>query len=212
MIGSTDGRTTVERQSAERSLYVSMGDAHMTVSRVLILLLVAGVSVPLAAQSDKSPAPKKAEVKKPDPNQITLTLKTKTGTRNKFATANAEVYLLINGDAKHKFRLDNPRNDDFKLGATDTFKNIPVNMPLEKVKSIRIESAGDDLWYCESIGVQFFQKKLQSREYKFPCGRYISAGREKKAFNATPFVDFKITRKPELAPPEKETPKEEKPG
>ena len=136
-------------------------------------------------------------------------MKTKTGTRNKNATANAEMYLLINGDPEHKFRLDNPRHDDFKLGATDTFKNLPVNMPLEKIKSIRIESAGADLWYCESISIQFFQKKLQSREYKFPCGRYISAARENKAFNATPFVDFKIAKTPVLAPPEvKEQPAE----
>lgn len=156
------------------------------------------------APAEKKPAPK---AKEPD-DRLMLTVVTRTGGTNKFARADKiQIFVLINGDREHKHRLFNPKKNNFELGATDTFANIPIDMPLEKIESIRLAAEGDDMWKCETISFQFFQKELKSRLYKFNPARYVSAAKEKKAFASTPSLDFKLTVKPVLAPPEAETKK-----
>jgi hypothetical protein len=154
------------------------------------------VSSNLVAQSQNKnpPAPKgKAKAKGKLDDRLTMTVVTKTGRTNKFARANKiKIFVLLNGDTAHKTQLLNPRKNNFELGATDTFKNIPVNLPLEEIESIRLAVEGDDMWHCESISFQFFQKGLKSREYKFTPDRFLSSAKEKKVFKPVAQLDFKL--------------------
>jgi hypothetical protein len=167
---------------------------------VLVLLASNLVAQP---QKKNPPAPKgktKAKAKAKADDRLTLTVVTKTGRTNKFARANKiKIFVLLNADTAHKTQLLNPRKNNFELGATDTFKNIPVNLPLDQIESIRVAVEGDDMWHCESISFQFFQKGLQSREHKFTPDRFLSSAKEKKAFKPVSQLDFKLT--PTLAPP-----------
>ena len=58
------------------------------------------------------------------------------------------------------------------------------------------------MWHCESISFQFSQKDQKSRLYKFHPDRYLSGAKEKKGFNATRLIDFKLKPHPELAAPD----------
>jgi hypothetical protein len=152
----------------------------------------------------KPPAPKgRAKAKAKADDALTLTVVTKTGRTNKFARANKiKIFVLLNADPAHQTQLLNPRKNNFELGATDTFKNIPVNLPLDKIESFRLAVEGDDMWHCESISFQFFQQGLESREYKFKPDRFLSTAKEKKAFKPVSHLDFKLAAAPTLAPPE----------
>ena len=52
------------------------------------------------------------------------------------------------------------------------------------------------------LSYEFFQKGLQSREYKFKPDRFLSAAKEKKAFKPVSQLDFKLAVTPVLAPPD----------
>src|SRR5262245_18229509 len=94
---------------------------------------------------------------------LTLTVVTRTGKRNPHARASKlKVFVVINGDTRHKIQLDNRNRDDFELGATETFKNLPVKLPLKEIDSIRLAVEGDDMWHCDSINFQFSQKDQKS--------------------------------------------------
>jgi|GEM_PF-4232443 len=185
---------------------------------VLLAVVVFGVSSALFAQQDKKEAAAKESEKAAAQSKekgkekgkgaaddaITMTVITKTGALNKNARADGiKVFVLLNGDADHKTRLQNPRKNNFELGATDTFSKLPVKMPLNEIESIRLTVEGDDMWKCETISVQFSQNDLRSKLYKFSPGRYLSAGKEKKGYNATKTLDFKLNPSPKLAAPDK---------
>jgi len=182
----------------------------------LVAVMCIGSSVVFAQAEKKPPVSKdaaKPAVKKPTEkaeadDKLTMTVVTKTGGTNKFARADkVQIFVLVNGDRDHKQRLYNPKKNNFELGATDTFEKIPINVALEKIETLRLVAEGDDMWKCDSISFQFFQKGLQTKQYKFNPGRYLSAAKEKKAFATTPSLDFKLTVKPVLTPPEEETKK-----
>lgn len=155
---------------------------------------------------DGAKANSTSETSKPKPpskDALTMTVVTKTGKVNKFAATNGlKVYVIFNGDPMHKVQLDNPRKNDLELGATDTFKNLPVDVPLDEIKTLVLAVEGNDMWKCEFISFQFFQKGMQSREYKFSPDRFLSGSRERKKLNATTHLEFKLTTKPTLAPPD----------
>jgi hypothetical protein len=126
-----------------------------------------------------------------------MTVITRTGKRNQRARATKlKVFVVINGDTRHKTRLNHRNRDNFELGATDTFKNIPIELPLEEIETIRLAVEGDDMWHCESISFQFSQKDQKSRLYKFHPDRYLSGAKEKRGFNATRLIDFKLKPAP----------------
>jgi len=149
------------------------------------------------SQQEKPAKPKaaKSAKKAPSPNEFRLTVVTRTGSGNRYGGANARIYVVINGDNEHRRILDNPKWDDFQVGAIDTFKNLRFDYPIDEIKSIQIKSESDDLWKCEWITFQFFKGGKQSKVYKFSPNRFVSAGPEKKAFHAVPFLEFKLTPK-----------------
>jgi len=156
-----------------------------------------------SAKSENEKQPSKE--KKPPKDQLTMTVITKTGSVAKWAKADKlQVFVTINNDEKHKIRIDNRIKGGFELGATDTFKGIPVKLPLDEIKTLRLSVEGKDMWKCETISFQFFQKGLQSHKYKFTPARYLSGEKERKGFTATTHVDFKLPSEPKLAPPEKD--------
>lgn len=180
---------------------------------LLLFAIAMLTAMPLRAQQEKKEATPPKDAAKPNTaakGELSMTVVTKTGKVNKFAATNGlKVYIFYNGDPMHRVQLDNPRKNDLELGATDTFRNLRVDPPLEEIKTLVLAVEGHDMWKCESISFQFFQKGLQTRMYKFNPDRFLSGSNEKRKLNAVPFLEFKLSTKPVLAPPEKkEEPKE----
>jgi len=176
---------------------------------VLLAGIVSANCCVLVAQEARPDAPARKDAakpegeKKPARDELTMTVVTKTGAVSKRAKADQlKVFVTINGDETQKVQLDNRKKDDFELGASDTFKNLRVKVPIEEIKTIRLSVEGKDMWKCESISFQFFQNDTQSQKFKFNPGRYLSEEKEKKGFNATTHVDFKLVSKPKMAVPE----------
>jgi hypothetical protein len=171
-----------------------------------------GGSVAVSQQAKPAkPKSTKAAKKPPSPNEFRLTVVTRTGSGNKYAGAGAKIYVVINGDNEHRRILDNPKFDDFQVGAIDTFKNLRFDYPIDEIKSIQIKSESSDMWHCEWITFQFFKDGRQSKVYKFAPNRWLSAGIKGKAFKVVPFVEFKLTPKLE-DPAEAAKPAEKEPA
>jgi hypothetical protein len=173
---------------------------------VPLVVLIAGALLLFGQADGKSPSakePAKGSKEEQAGDALTLTVITRTGKRNRHARAlKLKVFVVINGDTGHKTRLNNRNRDEFELGATDTFKDIPIKLPLEEIETIRLAVEGDDMWHCESISFQFSQKDQKSRLYKFHPDRYLSGAKEKTGFNATRLIDFKLKPAPELTAPD----------
>jgi hypothetical protein len=81
--------------------------------------------------------------------EVTVTVTTHTGT---WANSNSKIYLEFEGD-RRKYKLDDPKKNDFEKGNTDTFK-LYVEHGSDVSAGVTLSIGDNDGWVPTSITVE----------------------------------------------------------
>ena len=112
--------------------------------------------------------------------QFELIASLTTGVKKYSGTNNLDIYIQINDS--EKFILDNPKKDDFRTGAVDTFKGMMFDIPLKDIKKITIGAdAGSDKWLLRKIEIQIKSGDKISNKLTFKTKVWISKDASDKA-------------------------------
>lgn len=137
---------------------------------------------------------------------FTLVVVTRTSALNNAGT-NDPIYLTLHylernedgdkpkGKAKKPVlkgltkRLDKP-GDDFRTGATDTFR-LDFDCPLEAIRAVEIGmQSGEDGWHLAEFAYQIEMEERKSRPVPVPVNRWISGSAQDGHRKAQRFLVF----------------------
>jgi len=120
---------------------------------------------------------------------LRMTVTTETGGHTHAGTDDLRIFIVLNDDVEHKQELDDPKRDDFIVGAVEKFEGLRVSCPLDQIEKIGIlVDGGKDAWLLRELSVQFFQdgKKTGVVSFKtktwFSCEDSDRHCRDKKTF------------------------------
>lgn len=132
-----------------------------------------------------------------------MILKLTTGNHTDAGTDNLKVYVKINGDDKYKYFLNRPDINDYQVGATDEYRGMKFDLPLDKIKKIVIGADhGPDKWLLRKVEFQVTDGKKISEPMIFKTKTWISAEKNdknsklKKTFTMKKIVSLKLPYNP----------------
>jgi len=136
----------------------------------------------IAAGIVLTPTGKSEELKNEEPFPLLVTVTTETDTEKHSDSDDCKISMYFNDLKENKVFLDNPGQDDFRIGALDSFSGIKVPLPLEKIEKVTLQvEAGADAWRLKRISLQFFQGNRKTDVITFPGKISLSKDRKDRA-------------------------------